>query len=148
MPQIDFYVIKDSAPQSALRTACGIAEKAYQRGFSIHIKTNDDDEAEALDVLLWTFRDRSFIPHEFYPASSMPMCTVTIGTVNDPAEAEVLINVSCQTPGNVANFQKIAEVIDAQPESIRAGRERYRCYRKQGYEPRHHEVFSHQQIRH
>ncbi|MCZ6566416.1 MAG: DNA polymerase III subunit chi [Gammaproteobacteria bacterium] len=141
MPKIDFYVTKNTSPQFALRTACRIAEKAHQAGLRVHIQTRNDSDTQTLDTLLWTFRDRSFIPHEIYPTSAVT-CPVTIGTENGPAEAEILINTSDQVPENTKNYQRIAEIIDHQTESIHAGRERYRFYREQGFEPQHHEVSS------
>ena len=141
MPQVDFYVNKETSSQFALRTACRIAEKAHQAGLKVHIQTTSDSETEKLDTLLWTFRDRSFIPHEIC-SNSAGACSVTVGTENSPIEAEMLINVSDRIPENIEHFQRIAEIINNQTESIHAGRERYRFYREQGYEPQHHEVFS------
>lgn len=141
MPQVDFYITKETSPQFAFRTVCRIAEKAHQAGLTVHILTNNDSDTEKLDTLLWTFRDRSFIPHEINTSTTVA-CPVTIGAENGPAEAEMLINVSNQIPENIKHFQRIAEIIDNQTESIHAGRERYRFYREQGYEPQHHEVFS------
>lgn len=138
--QIDFYVTKETSSQFALNTACRIAEKAHQTGLRVHIQTNNDGDTEKLDTLLWTFRDRSFIPHEVH-TSSATTCPVTISTKNGPAEAEMLINISNKIPENIEHFQRIAEIIGNQTESIHAGRERYRFYREQGYEPQHHEVF-------
>ncbi len=143
MPKVDFYISQETSPQFTLRTACRIAEKAHQAGLRVHIQTDSDSDTDKLDTLLWTFRDRSFIPHEIHSPSTA-ICPVTIGAENGPAEAEMLINVSHQIPENIEHFQRIAEIIDNRTESIHAGRERYRFYREQGYEPQHHEVFSSQ----
>ena len=139
MPQIDFYITKEAAPQFALRTACRVTEKAHQAGYKVHLLTNNDSDTQALDALLWTFRDRSFIPHEIF-SSVKTACPVTISAENSPVEAEILINISYKIPKNLEHFQRIAEIIDNHPESIGAGRERYRFYREQGHKPLHHEV--------
>ena len=141
MPQIDFYINKDASAQSAMRTVCRITEKAFKAGFKIHICTQDDYDTQTLDTLLWTFRDRSFLPHEIY-SDSHTDCPITIGTEFGPADADMLINTSTKTPENIEQFQRIAEVIDNQDKSIHAGRERYRFYREQGHDPQHHEVSS------
>lgn len=140
-PQIDFYVSKDTTAQSALSTVCRIAEKAFNAGFKIHICTQDDLDTETLDTLLWTYRDRSFLPHEIF-FDSHTDSPITISTEFGPADADMLINTSSKTPKNIEQFQRIAEIIDNQDKSIRAGRERYRFYREQGYDPQHHEVSS------
>ena len=139
MPQIDFYSSKERSQQFSLRTACRLAEKAHHAGLRAHIQTNDSEETQALDMLLWTFRDRSFIPHQVFPTEEIT-CPVTIGNGDSPAEAEMLINLSQKIPENIEAFQRIAEIIDPQDESIRAGRERYRLYHGQGLKPQHHTI--------
>ena len=140
-PRVDFYVSKQSTPQFALLTACRIAEKALTAGHRIHIHLRSSEDCEKLDALLWTFRDRSFIPHEI---SSEPIenCPVTISADSTANHADMLLNVSDQMPQNIKQFQRIAEIIDNQPESVNAGRERYRFYRENGLDPQYHEVSS------
>ena len=145
MPKIDFYVTKDNASQFALRTACRIAEKAFSAGHRIHIHMNSEIDCEKLDAMLWTFRDRSFIPHEISPVP-IHDCPVTISSEKSPemtsGHTDFLVNVSDQIPENFKQFQRIAEIIENRPESIHAGRERYRFYRENGLDPQHHEVSS------
>ena len=145
MTKVDFYVSKDNAPQFALRTACRVAEKAFSAGHRIHIHMENDRECEKLDAMLWTFRDRSFIPHEISPVP-IENCPVTISaeksTDMTSGHTDMLLNVSRHLPENFKQFQRIAEIIDTQAESIHAGRERYRFYRENGLDPQHHEVSS------
>ncbi len=157
LPRVDFYVTKEPTPQFALRTACRITEKAFSAGHRIHIRLNSTEDCNKLDALLWTFRDRSFIPHEI---SSTPIenCPITISTeigpsIDTSSKAEIdpaimlghtgmLLNATDEIPENFKQFQRIAEIIDNRPESIDAGRERYRFYRESGLDPQHHEVSS------
>lgn len=142
-PRVDFYVskAKTPTPQFALQTACRIADKAFSAGHRIHICVGDDGDCEKLDALLWTFRDGSFIPHEI-SASPIPDCPVTLSTKIDADHTDMLLNVAHNLPENFMQFQRIAEIIDIQPEAVVAGRERYRFYRESGLEPQHHEVSS------
>ena len=145
MTRVDFYVTKDNAPQFALRTACRITEKAFSAGHRVHIHMNSENDCEKLNTLLWTFRDRSFIPHEVSPIP-ITDCPVTISSEKSlemtSGHTDFLVNLSDQIPENFKQFQRIAEIIDNQPESIHAGRERYRFYRDNGLNPQHHEVSS------
>jgi len=142
-PRVDFYVSKaEKAPsQFALQTACRIAEKAFSAGHRIHICVSSGNDCEKLDALLWTFREGSFIPHEI---SDLPIqnCPVTLGTNIGEEHSDMLLNVAHEIPENIMQFQRIAEIIDIQPESVVAGRERYRFYRESGLDPQHHEVSS------
>jgi DNA polymerase-3 subunit chi len=145
IPRVDFYVTKENAPQFVLRTACRIAEKAFTAGHRIHIHMNNENDCEKLDALLWTFRDRSFIPHEVSPVP-IKDCPITISSEKSSemtsGHVDMLVNVSDKIPENFKQFQRIAEIIGNQSESIHAGRERYRFYREQGLDPQHHEVSS------
>ena len=82
-----------------------------------------------LMLMLWTFRDRSFIPHEISPVP-IENCPVTISAEKSPdmtsGHSDMLLNVSLELPENFKQFQRIAEIIDTLPESVHAGRERYR----------------------
>jgi len=145
IPRVDFYVTKENTPQFALHTACRITEKAFTAGHRIHIHMNSENDCEKLDALLWTFRDRSFIPHEVSPVP-IKRCPVTISSEKSSemtsGHMDMLVNVSDQIPENFMQFQRIAEIIDNQSKSIHAGRERYRFYREKGLDPKHHEVSS------
>ncbi len=138
MTRIDFYVLGTDAPLERLKTACRIAEKAFLLDHQIHIHTGDPELSERLDGLLWTFRDRSFVPHEVEPAEP-EQWPVTIGHAMEPDPRAVLINLALDVPPFFSRFERVAEVIDAQAEIKAAGRNRYRFYRERGY-PLHHHV--------
>ena len=139
MPKIYFYVLPDADPQARLRLACRIAEKAYSLGHQVHIHTDSKESCQQLDALLWTFRDRSFIPHEIEPESSQ-VCKVTLGYGWTPARCEVLINLANDAPVFFDRFERVAEIIGQAQDARDAGRARYRFYRERGCELRYHEV--------
>jgi len=60
--------IETSASRMEIR-ACEIVEENYARGRRLQIITLDQDQAERLDDLLWTFKPDSFIPHGLWVAS-------------------------------------------------------------------------------
>src|ERR1700752_2385740 len=41
----------------------GLVEKSLQRGWRTAIKTDSSERSDALDTLLWTYDDQSFLPH-------------------------------------------------------------------------------------
>lgn len=141
MPQVDFYTTREPSELFTLRAACRITEKAFHAGLKVHIQTPSNSDSEKLDSLLWTFQDRSFVPHYIYHGSDSEHM-VTISDNMQLNDADILINLSTLTPINIERFQRIAEIINNKDESINAGRERYRFYRENGYNPAHHEVFS------
>ena len=63
---MDFYVLPGSEARARLKFACRIAEKAYLAGQRVFVWLEDAAELRSFDELLWTFADRSFVPHEIY----------------------------------------------------------------------------------
>ena len=139
MTRIDFYILGTDAPLERLKTACRIAEKAFLLRHQVHIHTGDPALSQRLDELLWTFRDRSFVPHAVEPEDPAQW-PVTIGHAMEPAPRAVLVNLAPEVPPFFGRFERVAEVVDAQSEVKAAGRERYRFYRDRGYPLHHHNL--------
>ena len=139
MPQVDFYIVNDVAGDAWLRCACRLVEKAYTLGLRIHIHTGDEATSAQIDDLLWTFRDRSFIPHQRSCAAD-ELCAVTLNHDTLPEHREVLVNLSPSVPEFYKEFERIVEVVGSEAVLKRQGRERFRAYKDMGEEPQHHEI--------
>ncbi len=62
-PRVDFYVLAGEDPGARLRFACRLVEKAWLKRNRVRVQFAPGGELEAFDQLLWTFSDRSFVPH-------------------------------------------------------------------------------------
>ena len=143
--RVSFYVLSGAEPTTRLGYACRLAEKVYKLRNRIHAHASDAGMAQALDVLLWTFRQGSFVPHEMLTSSSHLNSPITIGfagisTPGEPPAADLLINLAVEVPAFFRHYARIAEIVDSSPASREAGRARHRFYRNQGLEPETHEV--------
>ena len=143
--QVDFYVLGDGSSAATLRTACRIAEKAWQMGHRVFIHTASREAAAAVDDLLWTFRQESFVPHVLHDARDAADVTavtpITIGSGEAPdSDLDVLINLTETVPLFVDRSARVAEIVGAGEEERRAGRERYRHYRDLGCDIRQHDL--------
>lgn len=139
--RVSFYILADDDPAQRLRFACRLAEKVYKLNQRIHAHVPDENIARALDELLWTFRQGSFVPHEIVTEGRTPDAPVTIGSrAGEGPAAELLINLADEVPAGFARYGRIAEIIDGSPAGREAGRQRHRYYRQQGLEPETHEV--------
>jgi DNA polymerase-3 subunit chi len=134
MTRVDFYVLSDATPDARLRFACRLAEKAYEMGKRIYIHTESMREAQRLDDLLWTFNDRSFLPHEVVSGTPAHERTlIVLGDGEAPAtHRELLINLTNTLPATLDAFERIAEIVDSDVERKRLSRERYKAYRERG----------------
>ncbi|MDX1610273.1 MAG: DNA polymerase III subunit chi [Halofilum sp. (in: g-proteobacteria)] len=138
-PRVDFYVLDDADEDRRQVYLCRVVEKATRQGHSVWIHA--PVTATALDERLWTFSQGSFVAHELAGPDADAECPVLIGDRGEPdAARDVLVNDSGEVPPFLESFGRVAEVINADPESRRRGRERFRQYRERGYELQHHEV--------
>ncbi|HEY0941788.1 MAG TPA: DNA polymerase III subunit chi [Steroidobacter sp.] len=132
MSRVDFYVLSAEAPDARLRYACRLAERAVEQGCHVYIQTQD---VQRVDDMLWTFSDGSFLPHEIYrgqPASHERV-KVMLGPDAGPAShRSLLINLVEAMPSDVNAYERIAEIVDVDPERKRSARERYKQYRELG----------------
>lgn len=132
MTQVDFYVLDDQAPRTRQLFCCRLTEKAFSLGHRIFVHTGSEGAARELDDLMWTFRDRSFLPHCL--AGEDPSAPVHIGYGAEPAaEFHLLVNLAPEVPGFIGRFERVAEVIDGDDGQKRLGRERFRFYKDRGY---------------
>ncbi|MDX9767138.1 MAG: DNA polymerase III subunit chi [Ectothiorhodospiraceae bacterium] len=140
MTRIDFYVLPDEDARKRLVYACKLVDKAFALGHRVHIHTADAIVAQALDDLLWSFRDGSFIPHAIDPEQPADYA-VSIGHQREPStDRQVLVNLAADLPLFFSRFERVAEIVNQEPAVRDAGRERWRFYRDRGYELHHHEV--------
>ena len=129
--RVDFYVLKSAAARQRWTFACRLTEKAYLKDLKIVIVSDTLADAQALDELLWTFNDRSFIPHKVCldEQSVDPATTVHLTVETALPAADLLVNLSQRLPPQFQRYGRIAEVIDADEERRRQGRERFKAYR-------------------
>lgn len=134
MTRVDFYLL-DHAIQGGKDTAvCKLTHKAFRLGHRIYILTADNNSAQRLDQLLWTFAAGSFIPHGLGPSPEDTDLPVLISHEDPPPTHEdVLIQLAQRVPECFSRFQRVAEVVDDSDDAKTLARERFRFYRDRGY---------------
>lgn len=141
---VDFYVLASTDARERLRLACRLAEKAYLSSARVLVWSDDAAELSAFDDLLWTFADRSFVPHEPYrEAGQWQEVPVLLSGPNDAAPSapfDVLLNLGAAVPDFAACAERILEIIDADEHRRQAGRARFRSYRERGLASQTHHI--------
>jgi DNA polymerase III subunit chi len=134
MPRVSFYLSGDTDERARLKIACRLAEQAYLSGQKILVSLRDSTQLQQFDDLLWTFADRSFVPHEPYREDTQWQDTpVLLGCDTLPAQSfDLLINLSDAVPAAISQATQVAEIIDGDDARRKAGRTRFRQYRDQG----------------
>ena len=130
--RVDFYVLKSSTTQQRCLVACRLTEKAYLRALQVVIVSDSQAQAQALDDLLWTFNERAFIPHAIYCDAGAADPEVGVHLTWNEATAppaDLLVNLAPRLPQQLSRYARIAEIIDADEDCRRLGRERFKAYR-------------------
>jgi DNA polymerase-3 subunit chi len=138
--RVDFYVHDGAGFDALARTACRIAEKAYLQAQRVYIHTDSEAVARELDVRLWTFHDRSFVPQALAGAAADEPVLIGAGAVPENPD-DVLINLASHAPAFYDRCTRIADLVDGGDEQRRLeGRERFRWYRERGLKPETHKL--------
>jgi DNA polymerase III, chi subunit len=134
MPRADFYLIdKPRFREQPLLLVCELAKKAYASGQPTLILTCDYAQAEALDELLWAFDDDAMIPHQLAGDDDDEHTAVLIVPPGiETAERLLLINLRESCPAG--RFQRVLEVVAADPAAREGSRARWREYQQLGFE--------------
>ena len=131
--RVDFYVLNSSTPKQRWIFACRLTEKAYLRDLKVVLLGDTPADVEAIDALLWTFSERSFVPHDIHGSRPPGPCTTSAVQLTQDLDhvgtADLLVNVSTRLPSRLDRFARIAEIIDADDERRRLGRDRFKAYR-------------------
>jgi DNA polymerase-3 subunit chi len=130
--RVDFYILKSAAAKQRWAFACRLTEKAYLRDLRVVIVNDTLADAQALDDLLWTFNERSFIPHKVCPDEGSVDPATKVHLTFEPGvhcSADLLVNLTARLPDRWERYPRIAEIIDADEERRRLGRERFKSYR-------------------
>lgn len=109
MTEALFYHLERRALEDALP---GMVEKSLARGWRALIRADSAERADALDGLLWTYDDGSFLPHaqtgEGDSAAQPVLITVEDANLN---RAEIIFYVGGAQPGDWAGLGALARIV-------------------------------------
>ena len=141
MTQVDFYVLNNAPLAQAERFVCLLVEKAFKKGHKIHVQTNNAEQTERIDKLMWTYNDLSFLPHVTSGDELQQETPIHISHLdNSTTFNDVLINLKSEIPVFFGLFNRIAEIVADEPRLKQLARQRYRQYKSQGLEILSHDV--------
>ena len=137
--RVEFYVLSSASTEGRLRAACQLAAKAWKAGLPVFLRGADQAQCEALDRLLWRFRAESFVPHDLYDEDAS--APVVIGLDQQPAQAGgVLLNLHPQLSPHLAQFSRVIEIVNQEPQLLAQCRDSFRQYRQLGHDPQRVEL--------
>ena len=135
--RVDFYVLDSDADRARLVYACRLVEKVFLLEQTVYVHTEGAEDSATFDELLWTFADRSFVPHALADGANSAQIQIGHGA---PQPAAVLVNLAAAAPEFYSRYERVAELVDGHPERREQGRRRFAWYRAQGLRPETHTV--------
>jgi len=127
--QVMFYLLNDEAvnshstdlsknvdvsdTSSAFYHACVQASYFYRQNQRVFIYTKDQNQAEQVDELLWSFDSDSFVPHNLVGEGPKQGAAVEISYQAPRGRRPVLINLTDTVPSFASQFRFIVDFIPA-----------------------------------
>src|SRR4051812_33229369 len=108
MTRIDFYF--NAADKNEL--ACKIAAKAYRQAMRVAVYAPNENDARAVDRLLWPVRPTGFVRHCRSPSSVAAETPVVIAmTIPALPDADLLVTLDSEPPSAFGRFLRLVEIV-------------------------------------
>jgi DNA polymerase-3 subunit chi len=118
MPEILFYHLERASLDSVLP---GLLEKTLERGWKAVVRASSRERVEALDGLLWTYRDESFLPHAAGGAADVaarqPVWLTDGDDAPNGAEVLFLVDGASASAEEAARFARCVTIFDGADEA-------------------------------
>jgi DNA polymerase-3 subunit chi len=139
MTRVGFYVVQSAEPGQRLHVAARLVDKAVQQGHRVFINAVDEAQGRQLDELLWSYRPASFLPHGI--AGEEDSQQIAIGWGQEPGDHnDLLVNLQLAVPEFFGRFNRVAEVVTQDEQSLAILRQSWRFYQARGYQLEKHDL--------
>ena len=132
MPEVGFYHLLHMPLERALPK---LLEKALERGHRAIVLTGSKERVENLNAALWTYEERSWLPHGSASDGSPEAQPIYLTEEEEnPNGADVLVTVDGRAPTNTQGFARIIDMFDGHNKDVvGAARKRWQAYKDQGF---------------
>ncbi len=132
MTNISFYQVTSSIFEKSI---CQLLEKCYQTGERTLVKTENHDMQELMNKTLWTFAQKSFIPHgsidDPLPEQQPILITHEENNINN---STILVCIGCGFE-NIEKFSRVMIIFyEHNQVQKEVCRDLYTKYKAQSYE--------------
>ena len=116
-----------------LGAACRFLRKAHDGGATV-VVCADRATLDRLDLALWSFEPLSFVAHARVKGTASPPPALSrtpiwlTDNADNIAARELLLNLGPATVEGWDRFERVVEIVSAEPEDAAAGRQRWRQY--------------------
>ncbi len=131
MTEVLFYHLEQ---QPLERVLPALVERTLQRGWRAVIQAGSEERVDALDTLLWTYAEESFLPHGTRRDGN-PVLQPVYLTADDinPNEATVRFLVDGAGIGDMAGYERLVLLFDGHdPAAVEQAREQWKTVKAAG----------------
>lgn len=133
MTDILFYHLQRQPLERVLPV---LLEKSVERGWRVAVEAGSPERVEALDALLWTYSDESFLAHGTDREADAPLQPVLLTTKADrPNGATVRFLIDgASLPADAETYERIVVMFDGQdPDALDIARAQWKQARAAGH---------------
>ncbi|NMP30256.1 DNA polymerase III subunit chi [Thalassotalea sp. M1531] len=132
--QATFHLMPDNAHDNALvQYACVLAAQHFRQQQKVFIFAENEQQAHAVDELLWSFEPDSFVPHNLVGEGPRQGSPVEIGWQAPRGRRPVLINLTQTMPAFAGQFSQIMDFVPVAENDKQLARERFKACRQMGF---------------
>jgi len=119
-----------------LRVVCDVVENEFEQNNKVVINVSDENEGKTLDNMLWSWKQSSFIPHDFTntltESNQDPVRIATDISENISYDTLILVNPAELDVCN--NYKRVIDFAEKyNPTKLETDRKRYKLYRDKKY---------------
>jgi DNA polymerase-3 subunit chi len=132
MTEIRFYHLQRKPLERALPE---LLEKVLERGSRAVVMAGSEERVEFLAGLLWTYEDRSFLPHGSARDGQAERQPIWLTHADEnPNGADILVLTDGAGSDSVGDYSMACELFDGnEPELVAAARARWTAYKTAGH---------------
>jgi len=136
MSSATFFLMPDESEGEQNKRICDKIAELYRKHKKLRVWARNQQQAEALDELLWQQPSDAFVPHNLHgegPATGAPVefCWPEADSVrNRPGYA--LFNLADDIPVLAQQSHQLYDIVPADDNGKKIARERYKHYRARG----------------
>jgi len=133
MTEIRFYHLTHKTLEQALPE---LLEKTLARGWRAVVMAGSPERVEALTQHLWTYDDKSFLPHGNAKDGHAALQPVWLTDTDErPNNADVLFLTDGAHSSVLTDYQRVCDIFDGNDETaLAAARERWSDYKSAGHD--------------
>ncbi|MGH6866869.1 MAG: DNA polymerase III subunit chi [Methyloceanibacter sp.] len=131
-PEIYFYHLEHRTLEQVLPT---LLERSLERGWRAAVQAANEERIEALNTLLWTYREDSFLPHgTAHDGSPDAQPIYLTNTEDNPNEAAVRFLVDGAELGDASPYVRVVYMFDGRDEdAVAQARDAWTAAKAKGY---------------